>query len=417
MSRMRALAASSALVVVASLVLTGCEGPRAAVGPSSTRATPAGEEAVASPGWIAVDDLPIAPRDAAVTAWTGEELLVFGGYVGPPCPPRADCMLSEWAADGAALDPISGEWRPLAAAPRSWQGQAEAAYANGRVYVNASSEDGELLVYDIAADEWSMARGVPAVRGTRMRPDGDRLLFYARSEEHGETPDRVLDAAGGEWSELPDDPFPPAFDRDLIPTDHGLALVATDLRAVEDAERYGRTQVALLAPGTAEWRVLPPTTQTHSWNWVATDDRLASLQLDPTQAGTVPLPSGGWQPGFAPDPQQADPWLPDALGRRFSVVNGRRYDAIADRWTALPRPDGPRSSAGPRHGRGIGSCCWAGSRRRTRRARPAPGSIRRPRRCLGPSRGRSPRPRAPSARVAPSCSRRRSTATWRWTLW
>jgi hypothetical protein len=51
---------------------------------------------------------PIAGRSAAVTQWTGKEILIWGG--------------EDWAqvfADGAAYDPATNTWRPLPAAPIS----------------------------------------------------------------------------------------------------------------------------------------------------------------------------------------------------------------------------------------------------------------------------------------------------------
>lgn len=72
--------------------------------------------------WVRWRDPPLGiRRPGAVAAWTGEELLVWGG---PPagcrsgeCVPRDDRGRPVESIAGAALNPRSGRWRPLPAAP------------------------------------------------------------------------------------------------------------------------------------------------------------------------------------------------------------------------------------------------------------------------------------------------------------
>ncbi|MEZ5231368.1 MAG: kelch repeat-containing protein [Acidimicrobiales bacterium] len=52
---------------------------------------------------------PIAGRSGAAVVWTGDELLIWGGYVYDGRERPLD--------DGAAYDPITDSWRTLPAAP------------------------------------------------------------------------------------------------------------------------------------------------------------------------------------------------------------------------------------------------------------------------------------------------------------
>jgi hypothetical protein len=53
--------------------------------------------------WRTIPDAPIPGRDAPIVAWTGREVLVFGGWIG-----------QRSRLDGAAWDPESNTWRKLA---------------------------------------------------------------------------------------------------------------------------------------------------------------------------------------------------------------------------------------------------------------------------------------------------------------
>lgn len=55
----------------------------------------------------------LAGRTGAASAWTGDELLVWGGQT------LVDGTENVWLADGAALDPVANRWRSLPPAPLS----------------------------------------------------------------------------------------------------------------------------------------------------------------------------------------------------------------------------------------------------------------------------------------------------------
>jgi hypothetical protein len=139
--------------------------------------------------WRRIADAPVANRYGHQAVWTGREMIVWGGVVtggsrgGRP--------------DGAAYDPSTDRWRPiapspLAGPPRSSLDAGQAVVWTGREMIawgRVTDEDyaSEGAAYDPAADRW---RRVAALPGRRSgRPE----LFA--------TPDGVL--AGGRVAGMP----------------------------------------------------------------------------------------------------------------------------------------------------------------------------------------------------------------------
>src|SRR5919201_6196124 len=79
---------------------TRCE--RVPVGPKGTLAN--------DPKWQSIPPGPVDGRVEASAVWTGQEVIVWGGEVGPQ-------MVRQ--ATGAAFDPALGKWRPLPDSPLS----------------------------------------------------------------------------------------------------------------------------------------------------------------------------------------------------------------------------------------------------------------------------------------------------------
>ncbi len=67
--------------------------------------------------WRELPSAPLSPRANAQAVWTGQEVIVLGGET-QPCPPNADCVsASPLLRDGAAYDPATDSWHPIAKAP------------------------------------------------------------------------------------------------------------------------------------------------------------------------------------------------------------------------------------------------------------------------------------------------------------
>ena len=102
--------------------------------------------------------LPVAPlsaRGGAQAAWTGREMVLWGGEGVGKGP--------QGLVDGAAYSPASG-WRHIAPAPGRGRAGGQALYVDGRVvtFGGVSSEGisaaREVLVYAVAADRWTSFR-------------------------------------------------------------------------------------------------------------------------------------------------------------------------------------------------------------------------------------------------------------------
>jgi hypothetical protein len=302
-----------------------------------------------------------------VVVWTGAEVVVLGGDVGPACPPTADCVLTAPSRSGAALDPIRGTWRELRDAPLDIP-PSSAAFAGGQVFVDLWAPDERRLVsYDVGADRW-VEWDIPGDLPHMLVGDAERVLFVSNSDENVEQADVVLDVTTGEWSDLPPDPLGASFDRTFTPTPHGLVLTSRELVDNPGAEGPAITRAALYDWDSGRWSRLPDTGQIGGWQWIWTGCRLVAPELGSADGGqignwgasypfggVIDVPEGEWSPlPGAPDPS-VDPWIGSAMGGgRFAAVGGYVYDDREARWTHLPAPRGAAAEPGP--------AIWAGDR-------------------------------------------------------
>jgi hypothetical protein len=129
--------------------------------------------------WRVLAPSPLSPRAAGSTVWMGDELLVLGGG-----------DLTTALRDGAAYDPEADTWRPLATAPRDIgypapsmvygpNREAAAVWAGRAVLLAAAftSPSTPMLAYDPAGDRWSE---LPGLEGdgevVEVVADGEDLL-------------------------------------------------------------------------------------------------------------------------------------------------------------------------------------------------------------------------------------------------
>ena len=138
--------------------------------------------------WRPVAESPLAARTYHAAAWTGTEVLIVGGGA---------------FRDGAAYDPAADSWRPVADAPVSIGMNTPWTWDGARLLV-WSLTDGAVAVYDFAADRWHTIAGpaLPAERGAlRSSPVG---LFAVGTSGCGPLVSARLDAGLDAWSRLPD---------------------------------------------------------------------------------------------------------------------------------------------------------------------------------------------------------------------
>jgi hypothetical protein len=268
--------------------------------------------------WRIVPDAPIPGRGSAVMAWTGTEVLVFGGRIG-----------EQARLDGAAWNPVSGRWRTIAEAPF---GGAEpvGAWLDGRLYVVTSDA---AAFYDPATDRWTLLPAAPIRPGWRNAAvAGGRLFVIAFGD--GATPPvewAVLDPATMTWShgDAPIDPTEAGIDF----AGAGELIVSTDQGATFD-------------PVTETWGTIRrcPGVSAPVWTGGYLVGVTAAWRFDEC-----------WQ--LPPAPRREPPFH-DTNGREFPVAvwTGRQYVT----WSGGTGGDivsVPKDGAVFTPENGIGPCC------------------------------------------------------------
>ncbi|HET9770067.1 MAG TPA: hypothetical protein VFS16_04195, partial [Acidimicrobiia bacterium] len=152
--------------------------------------------------WVALPAAPITPRSAAESVWTGTRLVVTGGYnIGEEDDRR----------DGAAFDPLSGTWSPIAARPVP--GSCGGAVPCAGVWTGSVALfPGTGVTYDPAGDRWSAMAALPAGDGLVTEETatwtGRRLLVWGNTPptSDGDEVESVEgDGTTGDGAEVIDD--------------------------------------------------------------------------------------------------------------------------------------------------------------------------------------------------------------------
>ncbi len=239
--------------------------------------------------WRTVPNAPIVGRSRPVIAWTGHEVVVFGGS-------RNDRP----QLDGAAWDPATNRWRTISTSPLSGS-EPVGGLVDGRLLVVTSTA---AAAYDPAEDRWESLPAAPIRAGWRTAVvAGARLVVIAFGD--GATPPvdwAVWDAVAERWThgQVPIDP-----------TMAGTVVMSTaDLVALESGLTFD--------PLTSTWSSGPGCAGAGAgWVWTG------SWILGVTEA---------WSPGdrdcrdLPPAPRRDAPF-DDTNGREFpvGVWTGRQY--------------------------------------------------------------------------------------------
>jgi hypothetical protein len=275
--------------------------------------------------WRTIAPGPLSPRDASAAVWTGSEMLVVGGSDAPPCGPDADCNpvpAESYLADGAAYDPETDSWRPIADAPEPLYA-ADAVWVDGQALVLAGwPTPRALYTYDPGTDTWTVRAAPPQA----ALSDGvvvDDVVVYASTSrvEEDERPDWVYDPASDRWAPLPPDPIGPATDRAYVFTGGKLVLFALPPMAGDGSWLF---RAAILEPvdgdfPAGQWRMLPPSDIGNGLNaWFGVD----GYAVNPT-------------PGTHDDPPYQE---------------GGLLDLRTEQWAPLPPASTPHGTNLPRVG-------------------------------------------------------------------
>jgi hypothetical protein len=146
----------------------------------------------------------------AFAVWTGEELIVVGGYDDDPCLPTREsngvggggagnqsvaiCFaIKSLARDGAAFDPDTGTWRLIATPPVPiTRGAASAVVRDRVVYVVVAGQPGAFLAYHPGQDRWEELPP-PGTRFGILIEAGHRLALFRNDDIDGNPDDWLKD--------------------------------------------------------------------------------------------------------------------------------------------------------------------------------------------------------------------------------
>lgn len=154
--------------------------------------------------WRGLAPAPLEARAGAAAVWTGRELLVVGGFTSEPITA---------ATDGAAYDPVEDSWRPIAPLPQP--GEPAGAVWTGRelvLVVADVSDQYEIveplgyrwLAFDPTANRWRDLPRPPAPTGVPIRTCATTSgVVLVQQDTLGHHTVRRLDPSGDGWHELP----------------------------------------------------------------------------------------------------------------------------------------------------------------------------------------------------------------------
>ena len=176
--------------------------------------------------WSAIPAAPIAPRFGAVSAWTGSEVVIFGGQRPQEEGPFENLI------DGAAYDPAAGTWREIPESPLEPRGALEAVWIGDEFMVFGGTDPetgGDLIdvaAYDPEADAWRTLPDLPAAQSVpTVTWTGDVVYVVGGDTEDPTAPTfLVYDPDADAWVEQPDAPGAPRTFHDAVWTDAELLV-------------------------------------------------------------------------------------------------------------------------------------------------------------------------------------------------
>lgn len=204
-----------------------------------------------SRAWGAMSTGPLSPRALAASAWTGSELLVWGGWQGTFGYEFAEGLLD----DGAAYDPASDAWRALPSAPI--EGRAPLSVWTGRellvwgtaIRVEDRPRDG--AAYDPSTDTWRTMPDAPIeLTDATAVWTGEEMIVFGAALCCGNDPEShtaigaAYDADNDSWRRIPDSELSPQASTAAW---NGAEMIAWDY--LNGSAAYD--------PATDTWRPLP----------------------------------------------------------------------------------------------------------------------------------------------------------------
>lgn len=272
--------------------------------------------------WWELEESPLSGREAAATVWTGAEMIVWGGTTGQGL-----------LADGAAYDPVKDSWRRLAASPLSPRTGSAAAWTGKEMLVWGGSEQADGAAYDPEADRWRplapsplAGRTAPVVAWT----DQEMIVWSGSELDDGAAYDPLADR----WRTIAASPVGGRYSPATVWTGQEMLVWGGD-----SEQSFFADDGAAYDPEADRWRTLPPAPLS------------ARTAMAAVWTGREMLTWGGIGPPGVGDNGPLD----RILARRTlltPVDDGAAYDPAANRWRLLEPV--------PLLGRGFPIAAWDG---------------------------------------------------------
>jgi hypothetical protein len=338
--------ASVAMIATGVLSLPVTEQPDQTRPPTSLSLTPASSENVegefdALPsGWTSLSKPPEVRTSAAI-AWTGRELFVWGGYVyegfGDDVP----------QADGFAYDASADRWEELPSSPLDPRVSPAAAWTGQEMVVWGGDDDRGSFFMDGAAYNPSTGgwRLLPAAPISARSPlsvwSGSELIVWGtRGQAEDDSSDgAAYDPSANTWRQIA--PSPVDFER-ATAVWTGREMMVLGGSPDEDSAIPPTAAGAAYDPGSDTWRPLPdsglsPNAVTASWE----GDRLIAWDYNHNAAAYDPV-TDAWSsiPSAPLDDYECSPQLVPAGRYLFGDYCGAMvvFDPSDDTWHDVSRP-------------------------------------------------------------------------------
>lgn len=187
----------------------------------------------ASDTWHRIPAAPIAGRYRHEAAWTGTEMLVWGGF------PEEGGKRRE----GAAYNPSTNRWRKIARSPLTWTGGTVSVMTDKELIVGVTiRNEVRFAAYDPAADSWRRLPTIPdpMTRENTLAWTGTELVLVNTEGRMVRLPE------GAEaWSDSADEPI---FLREI-------AWTGTELFGLPNT--FGAHQLERYVPEDDQWVEVP----------------------------------------------------------------------------------------------------------------------------------------------------------------
>jgi hypothetical protein len=296
---------------------------------------------------------PIAGRVAPAYAWTGTELLIWGGS--QPRSGGGEDALS----DGAAYDPVADTWRLVSEAPIVGRAYPAVAWTGTEMIIWGGGADGDFLddgaAYDPASDTWRRLPDSPLNGAMKSGAvwTGEELLIVGGL--NGDSSGAAYNPDSDSWRRLPDAPG-------LITPPYPQAVWTGERAyfALSSGGILGDLVLAAYDPATEAWETIPhefPASALPFLVWTGTE----IIGITPA----VGLAQGAYDP--AADNWRQLPAVPDGLARSATSTplpwtgqqillwsggaSGLAFDVGTGQWRNYP--------AGDLDGRVDGVLVWA----------------------------------------------------------